>query len=204
MHDLATMASRRPQLAELDATARDFYRRAITTLQEGGIPFLVGGAYALGRYTGIDRHTKDLDLFLTRGDVPRAMAALGRSGLQTDLTFPHWLGKAFEGDNFVDLIFSSGNNVAEVDAGWFDHALDDEVLGLAVRLCPPEEMIWSKGFIMERERYDGADIAHLLLARGPDLDWPRLLRRFGEHWRVLLSHLVLFGFIYPTEGDRIP
>ena len=25
-----------------------------------------------------------------------------------------------------------------------------------------------------------------------------------RHWRVLLSHLVLFGFIFPTERSRIP
>jgi len=31
-----------------------------------------------------------------------------------------------------------------------------------------------------------------------------LVRRFGSHWRVLLSHLVLFGFIYPSERNRIP
>src|SRR5262245_37181364 len=57
---------------------------------------------------------------------------------------------------------------------------------------------------MERERYDGADVAHLFRALGPGLDWHRLLRRFGPHWRVLLSHVVLFGFIYPGERWRIP
>jgi hypothetical protein len=57
---------------------------------------------------------------------------------------------------------------------------------------------------MERERYDGADVAHLLRARGDRLDWHRLLRRFGAHWRVLLSHLVLFGFVYPGERELVP
>ena len=65
-------------------------------------------------------------------------------------------------------------------------------------------MIWSKAFVEERERYDGADIAHLLRACGKHFAWPRLLRRFDPHWRVLLSHLVLFGFIYPAKHDRIP
>jgi hypothetical protein len=198
------VAARPPQQAGLDPVARVFYRRAMGALRDAEIPFLVGGAYALARYTGIERHTKDLDLFLTRDDALRALEALGRVGCQTDLTFPHWLAKAFCGDDFIDLIFNSGNGVAEVDDGWFKHGVADQVLGVSVRLCPGEEMIWSKGFIMERERYDGADIAHLLRALGPDLDWSRLLRRFGEHWRVLLSHLVLFGFIYPSERDRIP
>jgi hypothetical protein len=73
-----------------------------------------------------------------------------------------------------------------------------------VQLCPAEETIWSKAFVMERERYDGADVAHLLRACGEHLDWRRLLHRFGAHWRVLLSHLILFGFIYPAERTRIP
>ena len=77
-------------------------------------------------------------------------------------------------------------------------------VGLPVRLCAPEETIWSKAFIQERERFDGADVAHIIRAASPDLDWDRLLRRFGLHWRVLLSHLVLFGFIYPSERDKIP
>ncbi|HEX2931263.1 MAG TPA: hypothetical protein VHV54_16185, partial [Candidatus Binatia bacterium] len=51
---------------------------------------------------------------------------------------------------------------------------------------------------------DGADVAHLFLHCGKDLDWQRLLDRFGPHWRLLLSHIVLFGFIYPGERSRIP
>jgi hypothetical protein len=31
-----------------------------------------------------------------------------------------------------------------------------------------------------------------------------LVHRFGPDWRVLLSHLILFGFIYPGERARIP
>jgi hypothetical protein len=57
---------------------------------------------------------------------------------------------------------------------------------------------------MERERYDGADVAHLFLACGDKLDWARVLQRFGPDWRVLLSHIILFGFAYPSERSRIP
>ena len=98
------------------------------------------------------------------------------------------------------MIYCSGNGVAEVDDEWFSFAADGEILGVPVRLCPAEEMIWSKAYVQERERFDGADIAHLIRCRGKSMDWDRLLRRFGDHWRVLFSHLVLFGFIYP--GDR--
>src|SRR5262249_16447077 len=103
---------------------------------------------------------------------------------------------------FVDVIFSSGNAVAAVDDGWFANAVPGEVLGMPARLVPAEEMIWQKAFIQERERYDGADIAHLV--RACDLDWRRLPSPFGPHWRLLLSQLVTFGFVYPSERDRVP
>jgi hypothetical protein len=180
------------------------YSEALARLSESGVPFLIGGAYALERYTGIARDTKDLDIFLHRRDLEPALAALGSIGCRTEVTFPHWLAKATTADGVIDVIFSSGNGVAVVDDGWFTHAVDSTLLGIPVRLCPPEETIWSKALIMERERFDGADVAHLLRACGPDLDWHRLLRRFGPHWRVLFAHLVLFGFIYPGERWRIP
>jgi hypothetical protein len=180
------------------------YRRALLRLQEAEAPFLVGGSYAFERYTGIARHTKDFDLFVRPADAEPVLAALAAADFQTELTYPHWLGKAFSGDDVIDIIFSSGNGVARVDDEWFAHAGTGTVLGMEVPLCPAEEMIWSKAYVMERERYDGADIAHLLHAAGPNLDWPRLLRRFAGDWRVLFSYLVLFGFIYPFARERIP
>jgi hypothetical protein len=189
---------------DFDATQK-FYSGAMRTLRERNMPFLVGGAYAFARYTGIERFTKDFDLFVLPDDCARILELFAREGFHTELTFPHWLGKVYSGgDGYVDIIFGAGNGVARVDREWFDYAADDEVLNHPVKLIPAEEMIWSKAFVEERERYDGADVAHILRACGAELDWPRLVRRFGPHWRVLLSHLVLFGFVYPGERDTIP
>jgi len=190
----------------LDPATAAFYRSCLRALNTAGAEYLVGGAYAFARYTGIERHTKDFDIFCRMADVETILAVLERRGCRTETTHPHWLAKAYNeptGD-FVDVIYSSGSGIAVVDDEWFTHSVRDEVLGLPVRLCPAEEMIWSKAFVMERERYDGNDVAHLLRARGHALDWDRLLRRFGDHWRVLLSHLVLFGFIYPDERGSVP
>jgi hypothetical protein len=189
---------------ELSEEASEFYRRTMRTLQEKNLPFLVGGAYAFARYTGIVRHTKDFDIFVHPHDFDRILCALEEAGCQTERNFPHWLGKAYNGEDFVDVIFSSGNGVARVDKRWFDHSVQETVLGMPVRLVPAEEMIWSKSFIMERERFDGADIIHVVYARAEDLDWDRLLERFGDDWRVLFSHLTLFGYVYPGERHRIP
>lgn len=184
--------------------ARDFYRKALAVLLEAEIPFLVGGGYAVFAHTGIARMTKDIDLFLTENDLSLALHALSSAGYHCELAYPHWLAKAHLESDFIDLIFNSGNGCCPVDRRWFDHAKNCVVLGLPVQLCPPEESIWQKAFIMERERYDGADVAHLLKECGPELDWNRMLERFGEHWPVLYSHLVLFRYIYPGHEQLIP
>jgi len=182
-----------------------FYRDALVRLLEVGIPFMVGGGYAFRYYTGIERWTKDLDVFVRPPDARRVLEALEPVGTLAEMVFPHSLGKLHSAEAFIDVVFGSGNGAAVVDGEWLQHAPMGTVLGLPVRLCPAEETIWSKAFVAERERYDGADVAHLILARGPTLDWSRLVRRFGEdHWRVLLSHLVLFGYVYPAERDRVP
>jgi hypothetical protein len=181
-----------------------FYRHVLETLNASSVPFLVGGAYAFNCYTGINRNTKDLDIFIRRQDYERVSDVLLQVGYTTELTYPHWLAKIRSNGDLVDLIFSSGNGIAVVDDAWFDHAVRAEVLNVEVKISPVEEMIWSKAFIMERERYDGADVVHLLRTRGDKLDWHRLLRRFGPHWRLLLSYLTLFGFVYPAHHDLVP
>jgi hypothetical protein len=188
----------------LDPRAEPFYRQVLQALDDGGVPFLVGGAFALAGLTGVERPTKDLDLFVRRDDFLRLDQVLAGTGLCSELTFPHWLGKVWSGPFFIDFIFASANGMNPVDDGWFERAGSDTVLGRPVRTMSAEDMIWSKAFIMERERYDGADVAHVLRGCAATLDWPHLMERADGHWRVLLSHLVLFGYIYPDERDRIP
>jgi hypothetical protein len=194
-----------PAIVEpLTPETRAFYCRVIGRLNEARAPYLVGGAYALGHYTGIERHTKDFDIFVRRRDYAAVMEILSATQCTPALAFPHWLGKARCGEDFIDVIFSSGNAIAAVDDEWFTNAVSGTVFDLPVRLIPAEEMIWSKAFIMERERFDGADIMHLLRARAAQFDWQRVLRRFNSHWRVLLSHLLMFGYVYPHERATIP
>ncbi len=106
-----------PSVASNDAPA--IYRRALDTLREADVPFLMGGAFAMRHYTGIKRDTKDLDLFVRRTDVERALAALASAGYRTEITNPVWLAKAVRDDQLVDLIFGSDNSVASVDDLWF-------------------------------------------------------------------------------------
>jgi hypothetical protein len=182
----------------------EFSVDALRLLNTARIPFLIGGAFACSRYTQVDRDTKDLDVVVQPVDVPRVLDAFARAGYRSELPYPHWLGKVRRGLHCMDIVFSSGNGVVQVDDGWFDHSVVAEILGITLRLCPAEELLWSKAFVQERERFDGGDVMHLLHARAKLFDWERLLARFGRHWPVLLSHLILFQFAYPAHRDDVP
>lgn len=187
-----------------DVGATTFYRQVVETLQTAGVPFLVGGTYALERHAGIQRRTKDVDLFIRRDSFEDAAGVLEAGGFFVELTHPHWLAKAKKGEWQADLIFAGGNGLARVDDEWFAHGVRASVFDIPVALCPAEETVWSKSFVMERERFDGADVLHILRESAERLDWRRLLRRYGSSAAVLLAHLMLFRFVYPSEAQRIP
>lgn len=184
--------------------SHEFYTRALDILAAADVEFLVGGAFAFGALAGIHRDTRDFDLMLRPRDVERALQACRDAGFPAATAYSHWIAKVYCGDHFIDLIYRAGNGLCEVDDEWFAHAPSVEVIGRKVRICPAEELIWQKAFVLERERFDGADIQHILRVQAGTLDWPRLLRRFGEDWRVLLGHLVFFGYVYPALRHQLP
>src|ERR1051325_7644470 len=116
---MVRMPSRRPRrgirIGPRVRVPAAFYRRALRLLHRSGIPFLVGGGYAFERYTGIDRNTVDLDVFVLPEDAPRVLEVFSDHGFVTRMLFPHWLGKVYQRRNYVDVIFSSGNGIARVD-----------------------------------------------------------------------------------------
>ncbi|HXT68676.1 MAG TPA: hypothetical protein VN700_02915 [Vicinamibacterales bacterium] len=197
-------AGAKPPDKKMERAPVKFYREVLASLTKAKVPFLVGGAFAFCRYAGIDRRTKDLDLMIEERTWPDFARVVRAAGIHTRLTFPHWLGKALSPAGQVDVIFNGGAGLTPVDAEYFTHGVRAPVLGFDTMLCPAEELIWSKAFIMERERFDGADVLHLIRALGDRLDWRRLRRRFAGHEPVLRAHLILFKYAYPSEASQIP
>ena len=53
--------------------AAAFYIDALRQLNETGIPFLLGGAFAFSQYSKVPRDTKDIDVFVRPADCPRVL-----------------------------------------------------------------------------------------------------------------------------------
>ena len=190
--------------ADVTPEAQSFYTESIRLLRESGIPFLIAGTYAFSAYTGIVRRTKDLDVFCKAGDYPRILKLFQDHGYRTVVKDERWIAKVKKGRCFFDVIFGSTSAVVSVGDAWFADAYTAEVCGVDVQILSPTEFIWSKAFVQDRTRYDGADIAHVILRHADKIDWKRLLSHMEQYWEVLLMHVLNFRFIYPSERDRVP
>ena len=168
------------------------------------VPYVVSGAFALQVHTGIWRTTKDLDLFMTPEDIPAALRCLSRQGFRCQVKDTVWLHKAHRNGYFIDLITGMSNAVITVDRSWIENSRPAMILDVRARVLAAEELLASKLFVVRRERFDGADIAHIIFASRGTLNWERVLVLVGEHWEILLFALVLYRYVYPAHSQFVP
>ena len=184
--------------------AHAFYAEILKILKESKFTFMVAGGFAVNAYTGLRRPTKDIDFFVKAGDYPKILNKFTSLGFKTQVDDERWIAKIFKGKLYVDLIFGSSNLIAPVTDDWFKDSQTAKVFNYDVKIPSVTDLIWSKVFIQNRERYDGADIAHLILIKHQEINWERLLCSMEQYWEVLLIHLLNFRFIYPSEREKIP
>jgi hypothetical protein len=180
------------------------FQEVLTLFEENKIAYAVSGAFALREHTGIYRDTKDLDLFLTAETAVTAMECLHKRGFLCEVCDPVWLFKTHRDDFFVDLITGMSNAALVVEPSWIDRSKPAVVHGVPTRVLAPEELLASKLFVTRRERFDGADIAHVIYGTDGNLDWQRLLYLAGDNWEMLLWALVLFRYCYPAQTQYVP
>jgi|SRR5579885_607883 len=181
-----------------------FYAEILDLFLQHNAPFMVGGTYAFTAYMDIVRPTKDMDLFCPVDDYPKLLKIASDAGYHTEVLDQLWIAKIHEDKLTVDIIFAEGNGLEKVDTTWLQHARQGEVLGHQVKLMPLEEMLRSKTYIQNRERYDGADVAHLILRYGRTIDWKLLQQKMEPNWEILFAHLINFSFVYPNDIHLIP
>src|SRR4030088_2437712 len=180
------------------------FEEVLTVLEEKRVPYAVSGAFALRQHTGICRFTKDLDLFMTAENSKEAFSHLRERGFECEVCDPVWLAKARKDEFFVDLITGMSNGVIIVQDSWIERAQPAVVHGVKTRVLAPEELVASKLFVAKRERFDGADIAHVIYGTHKNFDWNREMELVGENWEILLWSLVLFQYVYPAHTDYVP
>jgi len=180
------------------------FREVLTLFENDHRPYAVAGALALRQHAGVCRFTKDLDIFMTTQNAADALACLQQHNFACEVRDPVWLAKAHRDGFFVDLITGMSNGVFAVDDSWIERSFPAQICGINSRVLAPEELLVSKLFVTRRERFDGADIAHIVYKSQGNLHWDRILELTGEHWEILLWALELFRYVYPAQTNFVP
>jgi hypothetical protein len=180
------------------------FREVLALCARRGTSYAVAGAFAMQQHTGIFRDTKDLDLFLTADHAVRAIQYLREEGFHCEVCDPVWLFKVHRDEFFVDLITGMSNAAIVVDDSWIRRSIPAVVHEVKTRVLAAEELLASKLFVARRERFDGADIAHIIYGTKGKIDWQRVLQLAGPHWEMLLWALVLFRYAYPAHTNYVP
>jgi hypothetical protein len=183
------------------------YRNVLIKAQDSGIPFALGGGMAAMVYAGQTRDSKDIDIYLRPGDRDGMIGLLTSLGL-TDYydQKPYdrsWIYRSWQDGMIVDVMWGMANQRAQVDDLWLSGP-SFEVEGRSILVVPPEEILWSKLYVLQRDRCDWPDALNMLYALGPDLAWSHLLERVGPDVGLLAGLLATFRWLCPTRAAKLP
>ncbi len=187
---------------------RELYLEALSALNESGVAYMLGGAFAVYYYTNWWRDTHDIDVYVSPASVGEAAAALEcvefeNLGEQAEGD-EQWIYHAGKASIVVDVIWRFANLVEYITDEWFELAPSGKFLGLEVKFLPLEELVWAKSFVINRHRCDWPDIFRIIRAQCGDIDWDRLLDLVGEHWLLLAGMIDVFDWQHPSSVGCIP
>jgi hypothetical protein len=185
-----------------------FHRRVVEALAAGGIRFSVGGGLAFSAYSGRWRNTKDLDLFVLQSDRESAIQAVTEAGFcdyfDQCAYDPAWIFRGYKEGHIVDLIWAMANHSTFVDDQWLNSAQAIRIHGLTLPLTPVEELIYSKLYVLQRERCDWPDLFNIVFRCGEQIDWQRLLARVGPDAPLLGAMMRVYTWLCPEPAASLP
>jgi hypothetical protein len=186
----------------------EVYNCVLTGLSRSGLSFALGGAIAYAGYTGRMRNTKDLDIYVVPEDRDRAVEMLSACGLQDyfdELPYDRsWIYRGKKNEAIMDIIFAMANGRSRVTRDWLCRGPVIEARNQRFRIIPPEELIWSKLYVVQRERCDWPDVLNVVDAAGPSLDWNHLLALLEDDRPLLRSLMSVYSWITPDGAARLP
>jgi hypothetical protein len=186
----------------------DEYIDLIHLIKQAGIPFALGGGLAFSEYSGRARNTKDIDFFVLPEHHEQVVEMVGQTGFR-DLyeKEPYdraWIYRGYKEDLIVDIIWAMANQRTDVDEGWHQGGHTIQIHGEPVMLLPVEELVWSKLYVLQRQRTDWPDLLNILYEQAGDLDWERMLARVEQDAQLLGGVMNVFKWLCPACAAALP
>jgi len=192
----------------IDLGEWEVYHRVIHEARTAGVRFAFGGAFATAVYTGHLRNTKDFDFYVLPDQRDAMIEATRRAGLHDHYDrLPYdraWIYRASSDGIIVDTIWAMANLRTRVDQRWISAGPVVELRGELLRAIPIEDLIWSKLYVLQRERCDWGDVLNLIDSRPAIIDWEQLLERMGDDTPVLGGVLSVYAWLAPDRASQIP
>lgn len=184
------------------------YKEVVDLFNSRGIRFAAGGGLAFSRYSARLRYTKDIDFFLAPEFKDRARQATTELGFEDYFGQEEydrsWIYRGYRDDVIVDLIWTAPNHRMLVDDGWVTGGPTVTVHGTQVQVLRLEEFLWSKLYVMQRDRCDWPDMMNVLYSCGENIDWDLMLERLGPDAPLMGAMLASYRWLAPERAAKLP
>ncbi|MDQ3898772.1 MAG: nucleotidyltransferase [Actinomycetota bacterium] len=173
--------------------------RAAAALRDAGVPFGVAGGLACWA-RGAPVRDDDVDLIVTKEDLPRALAALEDAGMKTEDPPEEWLVKAHDGDVTVDLMVHPSG--IEVTRDVLARAEEMQVHAVTMPVMPLDDVLVTQLLSMTEHHTTYEGLIETARAVREQVDWEAVRRR-TEHdpfARAFFTITEGLGVVPPASG----
>ena len=166
-------------------------KKAGGALNEGGVPFVLGGGLACWA-RGAPKTEHDVDFLVKPEDAERAQETLAQAGMRTETPLEGWLLKAYDDGILSDLIFEPQDG--PIDDGTFERAEELEVHAMRMKVAALEDVLVQKLLALREQEPDFSSVLELARALREQVDWDEVRERtrespFAKAYFTLLDEL---------------
>jgi hypothetical protein len=157
--------------SEVAEELTDSLKRAVATIEEQGVPYLLGGG--LGCWArGGPPSSNDIDLMLKPEDAERAQTALAEAGMRPESPPEQWLLKAYDGDILIDLIFEPSGMT--IDDEVIARGEELSVMAMQIRVMDLNDILITKLMALDEHSVDYGDLILITRSLREQIDWARI------------------------------
>lgn len=166
-------------------------KKVASTLKSAGIPFALGGSFAVYAHGG-HSSDHDVDFLLREEDRDQALAELAEVGFRTEQPPEDWLVKVYDEDRMVDLIYRPVETPVTMET-----LADTEQISVEAIFMPvlsATQLMVHKLLSYSQHYCDFATGLPVARSLREQIDWPRVRREtskspYAEAFLILLDRL---------------
>ena len=176
---------------QVDAGLAATLKRVASTLKAAGIPFALGGSFAVYAHGG-HSSDHDVDFLIREQDKEHALAELAAVGFEVEQPPEDWLVKVFDEGRMVDLIYRP------VESPVTDETLRDTVMrpveAISMPVLSATQLMIHKLLSYTQHYCDFATGLPVARSLREQIDWERVRREtakspYAEAFLMLLDRL---------------